>query len=126
MRVLVIDNNKFSQTVFESELHQQNVMVDLATDGAVGLELLRKNKPDLVVMELILPKINGFDLLDAVKKDKNLKHIPILVYTELAQKNDKDEALDKGITKFFSKDDFSPKQIIQEILNILMNTTPSA
>ena len=70
MRVLVIDFEKFSQTVFESELHQQNIEVDLAVNGEEGLDLIKKNKPDLIVLELILPKINGFDLLAEIKKYK--------------------------------------------------------
>jgi DNA-binding response OmpR family regulator len=120
MRVLVVDYEKFSKTVFESELHQQNIEVDLAGDGEEALSLIKKNKPDLMVLELILPKLNGFDLLKNLKSKKIYSRIPVVVYSRLNQKKDKEEANLLDIDGYFSKDDFSTKQVVKEILNILM------
>lgn len=120
MRVLVVDYEKFSQTVFQSELHQQNIEVDLARDGEEALELIKKNTPDLIILELILPKINGFDFLKEIKAKKKFSQIPVVVYSRLNQKKDIDEANSLNIEKYFSKDDYSRKQVIKEILNILM------
>lgn len=120
MRVLVVDYEKFTKTVFESELHQQNIEVDLASDGEEALVLLKKNSPDLIVLELVLPKVSGFEFLKELKKIKKYAQIPVVVYSRLNQKKDIDEAKLLDIDRYFSKDDYSAKQVIKEILNILM------
>jgi len=120
MRVLVVDHDKFVRTIYQSELHQQNITVDLAGDGAEALEMIRKNKPDLVVLELVLPRMNGFDFLAELRKDKKLKDIKVLVCTILGQKKDMDEVVSFGVAKYLRKEDYSHKQVIEEILNILV------
>jgi DNA-binding response OmpR family regulator len=94
MKVLIIDNDKFTRTVYESELHQQNIEVNVAEDGKDGLDKARKDKPDLIILDLILPKLNGFEVLKELKSDSKLKDVPVLVSSILAQKNDINEASD--------------------------------
>lgn len=121
MKVLVVDTIKYVQTVFESEFHQQNIEVELASSSQEALDLIKKGKPDLIILELILPVMNGFDFIVELKKNKKNKDIPIIVYSRLGQKKDIDEASSLGITKYFPKEDYSQKQVIQESLNILMS-----
>lgn len=120
MRVLIIEDNKFIRTVYESELHQENIEVDLAEDGIKGLEKAREKAPDLIILDLILPRKNGFDVLEELKSDAKLKKIPVVVASALSQKSDMDEAMNLGAIKYFPKDSYSQKQIIQEVLNVLM------
>jgi CheY-like chemotaxis protein len=121
MKVLIIEDNKFVRTVYESELHQENIEVELAEDGVVGLEKAQTLKPDLILMDLILPKKNGFILLEELKADPKTKKIPVIVTSALNQKSDIDETMKLGAIKYFTKDSYSQKQIIQEVLKSLMN-----
>lgn len=117
---MIIDKDNFLKTVYKSEMNQQNINVDLASDGLEGLEIIKKNKPDLVVTELILPRLNGFDFLAKIKKDKKLKSIKVMVVSELGQQCDIDEAMKLGAVKYLPKDLYSQNQVVEEILNILM------
>jgi len=120
MKVLVIDNDGFTRTVYESEFHQENIEVELAADGEDGIVKVKKINPTLVLLDLILPKKNGFEVISAIRADKKLSKIPIIVASGLNQETDIKEALRLGATKYFSKDSYSLKQIIQEVLKVLM------
>lgn len=119
MKVLIIDDDKFARTVYESEFHQQNIIVELASDGGEGVEKAKKVLPDLIVMELILRKKNGFQVLQDFKNDKKLKEIPVVVCSSLGQKSDIDEAMELGASKYFFKEDFSLKQVVKEVIGML-------
>mgnify|MGYP001186439117 CR=1 FL=1 len=121
MKVLVIDEDKFVINIYESEFHQQNIEVVAAFDGADGWEKVKAEKPDLIIMELILFKINGFDLIKKIKNDKKLKNIPIVVCSSLNQQDDIDESMKLGALKYFSKQTYSLKQVTKEVLDILIS-----
>lgn len=120
MKVLIIEDDKFTRTVYESELHQENIEVELAEDGETGLEKAQKTKPDLIILDLILPKKNGFEVLEELKKNKKTQRIPVVVSSALSQKTDIDEIMKLGAAEYLPKENYSLKQIIKEVLNILM------
>lgn len=121
MKVLVIDEDKFVINIYESEFHQQNIEVISANDGEEGLQKAKDEKPDLIIMELILFKINGFDLIKKIKSDKKISSTPIIICSSLNQEQDIEEANKLGALKFFSKQEYSLKQITKEVLNILIS-----
>ena len=121
MKVLIIEDDKFVRTVYESELHQENIEVELAVDGEEGMAKAKKNKPDLIILDMILPKKNGFQILEELKKDAKLKNIPVVACSSLSQKADIDETIKLGAVKYLSKEDYSQKQVIQEVLKVLMS-----
>ena len=121
MKVLVIDEDKFAQSVYESELHQQNISVELAKDGLEGVEKAKETKPDIIILELIVTKKNGFEVLEEIKQDADIKNTPVVVCSSLSQKNDVDEAMRLGALKYFSKEEYSLKQVVKEVMNILIN-----
>lgn len=120
MRVLVVEKDNTTKTIYQSELYQQNITVDLAANGEEGLKMASENKPDLILLELVLPRINGFDFLEKIKKDKDLKDVKVLVASILSQKKDIDEAMSLGAYKYLQKDSYSQKQIITTALEALM------
>lgn len=120
MKVLIIDDDKFIQTVYESELHQENIEVFLANDGVEGLELAKKEKPDVILLDLIMPHMDGFIFLRECKKAPKLKKIPVIVSTALEQQRDIDEVMGLGALKYLPKDQYSPNQVIEEIKKTLL------
>lgn len=121
MKVLIIDDDSFVRAVYESELRQENMEVVSASNGREGLEKIKENKPSLIITELILTKLNGFELIKELKRDEELKKIPIVVASELGQKQDVDEALALGVNKYLPKDAYSSKQVVREVLNLMMS-----
>ncbi|MBI5306339.1 response regulator [Candidatus Wolfebacteria bacterium] len=120
MKVLIIDDDKFIRTVYESQLQQENIDVELAPDGESGLVKAKSAKPDLILLDMILPQKDGFEILKELKANSNLKNIPVVVFSSLSQQNDIDEAFKLGAIKYLPKDTYSPAQIVEEIKNILL------
>lgn len=120
MKVLIIDDDKFIRTVYESELHQENIDAVLAEDGERGLALARESKPDLILLDMILPKKSGFEVLEDLQRDPELQNIPVVIFSSLRQQHDIDEAMKLGAVQYLPKDSHSPKQIVGEIKKILL------
>ena len=120
MTILVIDDDKFARNVYESELHQENITVVTARDGEEGVAKAKEIKPNLIILELIVAKKNGFEVLKELKADASVKNVPVVVCSALNQKSDIDEAMKLGAVKYMSKENYSLKQMVKEILNILL------
>jgi two-component system, OmpR family, response regulator VicR len=111
MKVLIIDDDNFIRTVYKSALNQENIEVEVAADGDEGLAKAKQFKPDAILLDMILPKKDGFEVLKGLKSKK----IPTIVFSSLHQQGDIDEALRLGAMKYLPKDQYSPGQIIDEI-----------
>ncbi|MDD4625099.1 MAG: response regulator [Candidatus Paceibacterota bacterium] len=119
MKVLIVDDDKFVQAVYKSGFIKERIEVDLAQDGEEGLEKARKALPDLILLDLIMPRLDGFDFLEEAKKDPALKKIPVIVFSVLSQQSDIDKALELGAFKYMAKDIYMPNQIIEEAKKML-------
>ncbi len=115
MKVLVIDDDKFFRTLLESELRQENMEVMLAGDGEDGIKKTKEWKPDAIVLDLILPKKDGFEVLGALKEMPEGKNAAIFVFSTLSQEHDKTEALNLGARKCFMKGEHTVHHIAEAI-----------
>lgn len=88
MKVLLIDDSKVMRVACEGALGRAGHQVISAVDGDQGLKLVRDAKPDLVLLDMMLPKMSGLDLLQAIKQDPAVAQIPVIVFTSLSQKNE--------------------------------------
>jgi len=90
-----------------------------ALDGETGLRLAKSEKPDLILLDLILPKIHGFDVLKKLKGDKETKDIPVIVLTNLEKIEDVDKALELGATTYLIKAQYSLEEVEEKIKKVL-------
>ena len=120
MRVLIIDDDKLIRTIYKFKLSQENIVVELAESGEAGLEKVKSSKPDLILLDMILPGEDGFNVLKKLKSNPESKKIPVIVFSALSQQSDIDEAMKLGATKYLPKDKYSPEQIIEEIKKIFI------
>lgn len=114
-KILVIEDDKFLRKVYESKLPKEGFAVISAVDGEDGLNKARTEKIDLILLDLIMPKKTGFEVLEEVKKDKNLAKIPILVLSNLGQDEDRGRAMALGADDFLIKSNLSIKEVIEKI-----------
>ena len=90
-----------------------------ATDGERGIELMKKEKPDLILLDLILPKKSGFDVLKEIKEDEKSANIPVVILTNLEDSKDMEKALSLGADTYLVKAGYSPQEIVKKIKEIL-------
>ena len=90
-----------------------------ALDGQIGWELVKKEKPNLILLDLILPKIHGFEVLRKIKTDPETKNIPVIVLTNLEGISDIDKALELGATTYLVKATYSLKEVVEKVKKAL-------
>jgi len=118
-RVLIVEDDEHISKVYEIQLAKENLQVILARDGEEAVKMIESEKPDLIILDLMLPKKDGFWVLEEVKKNpKNLK-APILVISNLGQKIDQERAMALGATEYLVKIDYPIQDIIDKIKSYL-------
>jgi len=104
VKILLVDDSKFLRVATERALTSAGYQVTCAVDGEEALRLARENSPELILLDVMLPKMTGPDVLKALKKDRATAAIPVMMLTSLSHKNAK--ALEKdGAASFFEKSD---------------------
>jgi len=91
-----------------------------ALDGETGLRLAKSQKPDLILLDLVLPKIHGFEVLKKLKEDKETKGIPVIVLTNLEGVGDVDKVLGLGATTYLVKAQYSLEEVVEKIKKALI------
>ncbi|MCK4520745.1 response regulator [Candidatus Parcubacteria bacterium] len=117
--VLFVEDEAALQKTFGKILEEEGFKVISALDGDVGLKLAKLKKPDLILLDLILPKQNGFDVLKAIKEDEEIKDIPIIVLTNLETMDNVDRAIELGATTYLVKANYSLKEVITKVKQAL-------
>ena len=102
MKILIVDDSRFLRLANERALVKAGHVVITASDGEEGLRLAQERKPDLVVLDMLLPKLSGPDVLRALRKDAETAALPVMVLTSLPESN-KEKLLGEGATSFFAK-----------------------
>lgn len=115
MKVLLIEDDKFFQKFYSAKLREQNIEVDVASDGEEGLLKMQQFNPNVVLLDLIMPKRDGFSVLEARSLDENLKKIPVIVFSSLDQEKDLEKAKNLGATDYINKSFFNFDEIMVKI-----------
>lgn len=119
MKILLIEDDKFFQKFYNLKLKEQNIEVDVASDGEEGLLKMRQFMPDLVLLDLIMPKLDGFSVLKARLGDQNLIKIPVIVFSTLGQEQDIQNAKKLGATDYVNKSFFDFGNMMAKINNVM-------
>ncbi len=118
-KILVIEDDKFLREMITRKLDKEGYDVDQAVDGEEGLEKIREGRPDIILLDLIMPGVGGFEVLEEVQDDPEVNDIPIVILSNLGQKSEVERGLNLGAEDFMIKAHFTPKEIIEKIKEIL-------
>jgi two-component system chemotaxis response regulator CheY len=122
LRFLIVDDFSTMRRIIRGLLKECNfTAVDEAEDGSVALHKLRNNKFDFIISDINMPNLNGFELLAEVKKDEKLKHIPLLLVTAEARKEDIIRAAQHGAAGYVVKP-FTKATLEDKIMNVLQRS----
>ncbi|MFA6512306.1 MAG: response regulator [Patescibacteria group bacterium] len=118
-RILLVEDDSFLAGMYVTKLTLEGLSVELATDGAKGLKMAQEMKPDIILLDIILPKMSGFDVLKKLRENKETKDVPILLLTNLGQKEDVEKGLKLGATDYLIKAHFLPDEVVTKIIATL-------
>lgn len=118
-RILFIEDESALQKTFGDIFAAENYEMISALDGETGVRLAKTKRPDLILLDLVLPRMHGFDVLKILKQDPLTKEIPIIVLTNLEGVEDVEKALNLGATTYLVKANYSLEEVLEKIRKIL-------
>ena len=123
MKIAVIEDDVFFQKFYSTRLTEQGFETIVASDGDEGLAMIRAQKPNMILLDIIMPKKNGFEVLEEMKKDPEISSIPVLVFSTLGQEDDVKRALSLGAKDYINKSFFDFSNLISKIKTIAVSYT---
>ena len=113
--ILIIEDDKFLRELVIQKLIKEGYETSEAVDGEEGIKKIKEEKPDLILLDLILPGIDGFEVLSKMREDPALAQIPVIILSNLGQKDDVEKGLKMGAVDYLIKAHFTPGEIIEKI-----------
>lgn len=117
--VLIVEDDKFLSKIYSTKLKKEGIDADFALDGEAGIKKMRESIPHLVLLDLIMPKMDGFAVLREMQGDDALKKIPVVVLSNLGQESDIEKAKEFGVKDFIVKADASIQEVVETIQKYL-------
>ncbi|MBU3918470.1 response regulator [Patescibacteria group bacterium] len=114
-KILFIEDEAAIQKTLGESLRNKGYDVQAALDGEDGLRLAKSGKPDLILLDLILPKLHGLDVLERIRKDKDIKETPVIILTNLENVGEVERALELGATTYLVKANYSLEDVVAKV-----------
>jgi two-component system, OmpR family, response regulator RpaB len=122
-KILIVEDDPLMNRMYQKIFTFEGYDVEMASDGEEGLEKVRSSKPTLILLDIMMPKLNGLQVLEKLKADPDTKAIPVIMLTNLAGQQDAETALSKGAIKYIVKSEYEPKQVTNMVKEILAGYT---
>lgn len=114
--ILIVEDDVFLSDMYQTKFAESGYDVKVAGDGQQGLSALQEGlRPDMVLLDIVMPKMDGIEMLTAVKKDEKLKNIPIVLLTNLGQESDISRGMELGALDYFVKAHFTPSEVVKKV-----------
>ncbi len=121
--ILLVEDDPFLIDIYTTKLKEAGFSVETAQDGEVALKKLPEKKFDLLILDIVLPQLDGWEILEKIKDQrseiKNLEDLKIIVLSNLGQKTEVEKGLKLGATKYLIKAHYTPTEIVREIEEVL-------
>lgn len=118
-QILIVEDDAFLIGIYATKLELEGFKVIQARDGEAGLVAAQKELPDIILLDILMPKLDGFQVLEALKKDAKTRHIPVVLLSNLGQKEDVERGKSLGAEDYLIKAHFVPSETVQKIKKIL-------
>lgn len=113
MKILIVEDEDILVKVLREKFEDNNFTVEIAEEGDKVLPIVKKFRPDIILLDIFLPKVNGIDILKSLKEDEDLKSIPVIIITNLDDEERKDEALGLGAVDYVVKSQHPINEVVE-------------
>ena len=117
--VLLVEDDTFLASIYRTRFEQEGFKIMVAENGQEALEIARKKRPDIILLDILLPHMDGFAVLAELKKDKNIGQVPVILLTNLGQKEDVEKGLALGATAYLIKAHCRPSETVTQVKKVL-------
>ncbi len=117
--ILMIEDDSFLRKLYRDKFTREGVRFTEATSGVEGINKIRSEMPDLIILDILLPMKGGFEILEEKNKEEKISDIPVVILSNLGQEADKEEGRRLGVENYFVKSEISFSDVVEKIKNIL-------
>lgn len=118
-KILLVEDDVFIRDIYDTKLCQENFEVVMAENGSDALVKLENFLPDLILLDIVMPYMDGMDFLKEFKKNEKWKDVPIIMLSNLSEKERVDEAMGLGVNDYLIKSHFTPSEVVEKINSLL-------
>ena len=122
-KILLVEDDVFVSDVYQTKLKQEGFDVISAKNGTEAMKKLETAVPDVILLDIIMPYMDGKEVLARLKESEKWKNIPVIILTNLSQRDDVEEILQKGADDYLIKSHFTPSEVVEKIKAVLDKTS---
>ena len=118
-KILIVEDEKFLLEMYQSCFEKAGYLVLAASNGKKGIILAQQEKPDLIILDILMPEVDGYEVMSKLKRDEQTKEIPILILSNLSQTDKINRGLKLGANDYIVKTDLTPTELLARIEKII-------
>ncbi|MCK5084709.1 MAG: response regulator [Candidatus Pacebacteria bacterium] len=118
-KVIIIEDDSYISDMYRIKFESEDFETIVANNGVEGIKLLERVVPDIILLDVVMPKIDGFSVLKAIKKNPKLDKIPVILLTNLSQKENVERGFELGASSYIIKAHFTPSEVVEKIKEVL-------
>lgn len=119
VHILLVEDDTFLANIYKTKFEMEGFQVDVAENGEDGFEKAKVSSPTIILLDILLPKMDGFTVLKKLKQEDSTKDIPVILLTNLGQKDDVDKGLEFGAVDYLIKAHFKPSETVEKVKKAL-------
>jgi len=117
--VLIVEDDVFLADIYKKKFEMEGFKVSVSDNGEKAISDIAKKSPDIVLLDILLPKLDGFAVLEHLKADKATSGVPVILLTNLGQKDDVEKGLEMGAVDYLIKAHFKPSEVVDKVKKVL-------
>lgn len=118
-KILIVEDEKFLSEMYQMKLEREGFEVTVAENGKEGLTLAKKEMPDLILLDLVMPTMDGYEALEKIRKDKKIKNLKVCILSNLGQADEIERSIKIGVEGFLIKANLTPSQLVENVYKLL-------
>ncbi len=117
--ILLVEDDPFLIEIYSKKLAEEGFFAEVVSNGEEVLAKVKEKKPELVILDIVLPQVDGWEILQQIKQDPELKNTKVVILSNLGQKEEVEKGIESGAEKYLIKAHFTPSQVVEEIKKII-------
>lgn len=118
-KILIVEDEEGLTEMYKTKLHAEGFDIYVASDGAAGYMMAKSSMPDLILLDILMPKVDGFSMLRKLKKDKDVEKIPVIIFSNLSQKEEIEKGFKLGAKDYIIKTSVTPTELVYRVKKFL-------
>jgi CheY-like chemotaxis protein len=118
-KILLVEDDPFLIDLYTTKLEQEGFSVEVSNDGEDCFKKIKENIPDLVLLDIVLPNVDGWEILQKIRNDEKFKDLKIVILSNLSQKEEIEKGLKFNVEKYLVKAHYTPTEVVEEVKKII-------